>query len=111
MNTKQDVRRSKWIAIVNEFSNSRLTQAEFSRKNDLDAKQLSSWVRKLKHNGSPNQESTQEWVALKTQLPQRISGILPSTLNIKIGCATIEVQDGFNSNLLVQVIDTLRSIC
>ncbi|QNU66557.1 hypothetical protein EHE19_017150 [Ruminiclostridium herbifermentans] len=111
MNTKQDTRRSKWISIVNEFNNSKLTQAEFSRKNDLDAKQLSSWVRKLKHNGLLNQETIQEWVALKSQTPQEFGVNSPSTLNIKIGCATIEVQDGFNSSLLVQVVDTLRSIC
>lgn len=111
MSTKQEARRNKWIAIVNEFNNSCLTQSDFSRKNNLDAKQLSSWIRKLKHNESLNQQTTREWVILEPKSPQKFSENLPNTLNIKIGYATIEVQDGFNSNLLVQVIDTLRSIC
>lgn len=111
MSTKQDGRRNKWIAIVNEFNNSSLTQADFSRKNNIDAKLLSSWIRKFKHNELPNQQVNQQWITLEPQLSQKPSKDLPNTLNIKIGCAAIEVQDGFNSNLLVQVIDTLRSIC
>lgn len=116
MHIENDPRRSKWASIISEFKCSGLSQSDFCKNNELKIKQFNYWFRKFKQeNQSTVQPSAQTSQWIKLEQPNTFHKIngnkLPNVLNVKIGCATIEVQDGFNSSLLVQVIDTLRSIC
>lgn len=118
MHNERHSSRNKWSTIVNEFKNSGLTQAEFSRQNNLDPKQLSFWLRKFKKEEQSIIKPTEppfEWVKIECEgVPQQESASISSSsaaLTLKVGEVSIEIQKGFDSVLLTQVISTLRSIC
>ena len=118
MYNERDAIRNKWSSIATDFKNSGLTQAEFSRQNNLEPKQLSYWLRKFKKEEQsiikPTEPSLQ-WMKIECEeVPQKKAASIRSSsaaLTLKVGEVSIEIQKGFDSVLLTQVISTLRSIC
>lgn len=100
--------REEWEKIIEEFSKSGKSQAQWCRDNNLTFKVFNYWYRKLKGSSktaSKKSENPINWMPVKLETPPS------SKLNIKIGKAVIEIDNGYDENLLLSVIKTLGTIC
>lgn len=105
MKKTYDESRQLWSSRVETFKASGLTQAQFCKNNGYKVKQFNYWLRKFRelNNGSNNNEM--KWIPVSVEDPRA------SKINIRIGSAVIEVENGFDANLLTEVIKTLGAVC
>jgi len=100
--------REEWRERVTSFLKAGKTQAQWSRENSIDPKQLSYWVRKFRKEDTVIKKNKDT----KFIQANIITNTVPNRTNItvKIGIAEIEISPGFNKGLLVEVIKALRTV-
>jgi hypothetical protein len=100
-----------WEAQLKEFECSRKNLTAWCREQGLSIHQAKYWQRKLRRNDPASGQSPQ-WLTFELggsgRADIRRQG---ATLCIKIGPAIIEVEPGYNAELLKDVIRTLGTLC
>ena len=94
--------RRKWKDIVDEFRNSGLTVAEWSRKHDVKAGQLYYWAAKFRQEDLLPASQIQ-WL----QVEAGGSSVSTTAFEVKVGNATIVVRPGFDPELLGGIVRAL----
>ncbi len=103
--TKEQIRQN-WQAVIHQYETSGIkNQSEWCRKNGISLRNFNRWYNRLKNIQSPT-PVVQSWMPV--QITEKSQG---SSLNLRIGKITIEVKDGFQSSLLVQVVKALEEVC
>ncbi len=110
MKTKFQERLEFWKGHIAGLSKSGLSRRAYCQQNDLSISNLDYWRAKLKPAATITEqrpESDKRWVTLRvSDEPARDNGI-----RLRIGRVTIEVEPGFNRELLADVIKIAGSAC
>lgn len=108
--TKKDQRQREWTVRIADYKASGLTMAAWSAANHVTLEQLKYWIRKLKKISPINKtSSTNRFVPLSVSEPS--SSFYTSSLVVRVGRASIELQKGFDPQLLNEVVEALSSSC
>jgi len=100
--------REEWRKRVDEFLKAGKTQAQWSRDNGIDPKQLSYWIRTFKSKENKSVETkTCRFIPANVIRNNNQKAV---GLSVKIGDATIKIEPGFNKELLLQVVKVLGAI-
>ncbi|WP_003545822.1 IS66 family insertion sequence element accessory protein TnpA [Desulfotomaculum nigrificans] len=104
--TKAELRK-EWEARVATFVASGQSTTAWCAAHNLKPHQLRYWLRRLNPKGTPTATPSQ-WVSLE------LNDISPNKdrngLVVRVGQAVIEVQSGFNPELLKEVVQTLTEL-
>lgn len=95
--------RELWAERVQDFLASGLSQRAWCREQGLRPNQLGYWLRKLEAETKPAQSG--RWVRLYS-VGHSGSGVV-----LRIGTVVLEIQRGFDQEVLVDVIRSLIGIC
>jgi len=101
----------QWSGRLKEYECSRKTLTAWCREQGFSIHQAKYWQRKLRRTDLASNQSAQ-WVTFEieglggTAMKRRTTGLC-----IKIGSAIIEIQPGYNADLLKDVIRTLGTLC
>jgi len=100
-------RRQQWKARIEAYRASGLSAKEFCRQHNITTRQLYYWLRKetLKEQTG----NTVQWLPVSLSSKEDISE--DNLLTLKVGPAVIEVREGFNEELLLQVVKVLSALC
>ncbi|CAM3420713.1 MULTISPECIES: IS66 family insertion sequence element accessory protein TnpA [Paenibacillus] len=99
-------RRQLWKARIAAFRASGQKATEWCAAEQINRRQLYNWMRRLE-NERPEGKSG-SWLTVEVeQKPVEAS----SSLEIKIGSASIEVRSGYDAALLADVVRTLQTVC
>lgn len=108
--TKKDQRQREWAERIADYKASGLTMAAWCVANHVTLEQLKYWTRKLKKISSINEiPSTNRFVPLT--VTELSSSIATSSLVVRVGPASIELQKGFDPQLLREAIEALSASC
>jgi len=100
--------QSQWAARVNEFKASGLSQAAWCKTKKINLRTFNYWF--VKSNKAVSQTiKPSSWISLKASELNKIPKA--STLTVKIGQAVVEVKPGFDSKLLLNIVEALSSLC
>jgi len=103
MTEKQN--EQEWKTKIEEFKKSGLTQTQWCKEKGINLRNFNRWYNLLKNQVS-NDKGKTNWIPLKIEKKD-----MNSSLNIKIGKATIEVPEEFNRKLLSDIIQVVIEIC
>ena len=114
--TKGDL-REEWKGIVDEFRDSGLTVAEWSRKHGIRAGKLYYWVAKFRHEDLLPIRQIGQWLEIDAEEPPvsatAFEGkaeepyVSTAVFEVKVGNATIVVRPGFDPELLSGIVKAL----
>jgi transposase-like protein len=99
--------RIEWEQRMDNFMSSGQSASKWCATHDVNIHQFWYWKKRLKAGQTPEIEST-KWLAVEMEDSIEQS---KNKLIVRVGQATVEVSPGFDSNLLADVVRTLRSIC
>lgn len=98
--TKQEL----WEERVQSFLVSGLSRRAWCLEQNIPEHQLGYWLRKLESN-MPAESESKRWVRMQTT-PLGDSGI-----TIQIGDVVLSVKQGFDHQVLVDVVRALTAVC
>ena len=100
MSNKQ--KQELWNERIQEFRASGLSQKAWCEKQGLQIGQLGYWLRKSKTEAN---RSNGRWLTLSTIAP---SG---SGISLRIGSMVLEIERGFDQEVLADVVHSLMTVC
>lgn len=101
--TKEQLKQD-WQEVIHQYETSGVkSQSEWCRENRISIRNFNRWYNKLKKQSTT---LVQGW--LPVQIAEKYQD---SSLNLKIGNVNIEVKEGFQPSLLVEVVKTLGGLC
>jgi hypothetical protein len=92
-----------WSKKVAEFKRSGKIKEEWCQKKNITIKQFNYWLKQF-----PEEPTETQWLPVKVQEEKNILSVSP--LNIKIGAASIEVYPGYDKELLLEILTTLKAL-
>ena len=92
----------QWREQIEDFTTSGMTAQEWSNYNRVPLNQLQYWKRRLKELDKPQSNAT-TWTALEIAQPS------PSSITLRIGGASIDLNSGFDQSLLREVVCALEA--
>ena len=99
-----------WRQHVEAFSYSGLTRNAYCQKNGIRVYQLDYWRKKFKNsNPSAIANDRKEWVPL--QICEERPANKSTGIQLRIDRFTVEIEPGFNPELLSQVLRIVGSAC
>lgn len=108
--TKKEQRREEWIARVADYQASGQTMKAWCAANHTSKDQLRYWLRTLKNRPSSSAaEPAARFVPLSICESSTVAS--SPTLFVHVGTARIELQAGFDAQLLRQVVAALNAPC
>ena len=106
--TKEEL-RLEWAARIEGFNGSRQTQVAFCADHGLDIKRFGYWLRKYRAANQVEERKTSQWLTLEVRNNEISSQ--NNSLKVRMGNAVIEVNQGFDRKLLLDIVKALDSIC
>lgn len=104
-------RRLEWSARTADYKASGLTMSAWCTANHCSKEQLKYWLRKMKDVTSPALPNpSKRFVPVILNDPET-PPVSTSSLIVRVGQASIEIREGFNSPLLREVIKALEMPC
>lgn len=103
-------REKMWESRIEQFKQSGQKLTKWCSINKIRVDTFSYWLAKEKNDAAPKGVDTSQWVSLKIidntpELPSE------SRLTIKIGKAVIDINRGFNPEILLDVVKVLNEVC
>ncbi|MBW4085838.1 IS66 family insertion sequence element accessory protein TnpB [Paenibacillus sp. S150] len=102
--TKAEQRQYEWTERIRDYRSSGLTMSVWCEAQGLTLHQLKYWLRKI--DSSQPRSSTPSFIPV-TVSPRSS----PPALTLRIGPASLDVQEGFSPELLRQVVQALEALC
>jgi len=99
--------RELWLQRVEDFHASGLTQAQWCQKQEVSVNTLRYWLRKLKDEST---DATPEWIQLNVT-DKRVNSATDASIKVHIGSFQIDICQGFEQSILLDVIKTLMVLC
>ncbi|WP_394328172.1 IS66 family insertion sequence element accessory protein TnpA [Caldicoprobacter faecalis] len=84
-----------------------LSAKEFCKQHNISEKQLYYWLRK--ESPKEQTDNTVQWLSVSLSGQEDTSGC--DFLTVKVGPVVIEVRQGFNEKLLLDVVKVLSTLC
>lgn len=103
-------RQREWKVRLADFETSGLKMTHWCSVNHVNLGQMKYWMRKFKKSSTPVPFSTSKSFIPLTAI-EPISPIAPAKLVIRVGPANIELQPGFDPQLLREAIEALSGSC
>ncbi|MBM7581799.1 hypothetical protein JOD02_000636 [Caldicoprobacter guelmensis] len=100
-------RRQQWKARIEAYRASDLSAKEFCKQHNISEKQLYYWLRK--ESPKEQTDNTVQWLPVSLSGQEDTSGC--DFLTVKVGPVVIEVRQGFNEKLLLDVVKVLSTLC
>lgn len=99
-----------WAARIQEYRASEERAADWCRRHQVSLRQLYYWMDKLKRAGHVAAPATgPRWVSFTVQDSGADAEAPP--IVVRVGHATVEVRQGFDPDVLAEVIRTLKAVC
>lgn len=95
----------EWKQYIEDYRSSGLTATAWSEKNKKSVHKLRYWITQFNKENKKVQEKQWISVPIKKQCPDE----LHPSINLKIGFITIEVNSGFDKNVLMDVLSVVQS--
>ncbi|WP_010245199.1 IS66 family insertion sequence element accessory protein TnpA [Acetivibrio cellulolyticus] len=96
----------EWEKLIREFEKSGKTQAQWCREKGLKIKAFNFQYRKYRRDNQNKEEINKtNW------MPIQFEPMMTSKLNIRIGKAIIEIENGYDERLLQTIVKSLEAIC
>lgn len=105
--TKSELEK-KWASRIAAYRASGQTQIAFCKAEGVSHRQLCYWLRKETQKG-PVQIDSHKWIPV--EVSNKRQTYESSSIQIKLGLAEVVVKSGFDQELLLGVLRTLRSLC
>lgn len=106
----KEQRQSVWEARVSEFKASGLKMTLWCSNNGINLEQMKYWMRKFKKFSTAAASSpAKTFVPLTTIEPT--SSVAGPPLIVRVGNARIELQSGFDPQLLRKAVEALSTSC
>lgn len=102
---------SLWQQRIQDWEASGLTQITFCRQHNLNYESFKKWRQRLPADPSSSQRL--RLVPIATSANQHVAATAvdhPKPLTVHIGDLRLDVPQGFDPNLLVQVVRTLQGV-
>lgn len=99
----------EWEGRISEFRMSGQTRRAWCEANQVSIHQFQYWFGKLAHQESGRRPEPGTWAQI--QVKETNQPKIHSALSVRIGSAVIEVRDGFNPSLLLDVVKMLQELC
>jgi hypothetical protein len=99
----------QWLQLAREFQNSGMTRGQYCKQKQIKIFQLDYWRKQLRKPDLPVRSSTKSWIPLQIKNDRAIEE--PSGILLRIGRLTIEVRQGFDRDLLAEVIRVVGPVC
>lgn len=93
-----------WNERIDSFLASGLSQRAWCQEQGLPPQQLSYWLRK--HHRKEGHPGTSRWVSIDA-----ISTSSGSGVSLRVGTITLDVEPGFDQQVLADVLRSLMSVC
>lgn len=95
-----------WDNLIEEFKTSGKSQAQWCREKNLKAKVFNYHYRKHRKmiQNNPSDKKI-NWI------PVKLDQLISAKLNIRVGKAVIEIENGYDEKLLQNVVKSLEAIC
>lgn len=106
--TKTELRQT-WEMRIADLRSSGQSIPVWSGIHNLKIHQVRYWFRKFTTSSQTPVNATPQWLTVQVCNSQQT--VSQSPLFLKVGAATIEVQPGFNRELLLDVVRTLSATC
>lgn len=100
--------KNDWNAIVTAYKTSGQSQTQWCRTNKVNLNNLRYWLQKEK-KATPLAETNCQWVTLDIRAPKPTG--CTQQLTLHIGQVCIEVNPGFDPQLLSDIIRTIIAVC
>jgi hypothetical protein len=100
--------RNEWEHRMADFESSGQSASKWCTANDVNIHQFWYWKKRLKLTQTPVTESATKWLPLEMDDSIEQS---KNKLIVRVGQAAVEVNTGFDPNLLADVVKALRTIC
>ncbi len=103
-------RLQEWTARIADFKTSGLTMSAWCQTHGQTIHQLKYWLRKL-NEPSFSTSSSSNSLPLAINSPSAEFSSPSSPLTVRVGHVGIEIQAGFNPNLLREIVQALDFSC
>ena len=101
-----------WEARISEFRMSGLSRKDWCGVNHVSIHQFQYWAGKLSRHESESELQLGNWAQIELKESVRGSrASIQSALSVRIGSAVIEVRDGYDPSLLLDVVKVLQELC
>jgi len=108
--TKRDQRQREWMTRVTDYKASGLTMAAWCTSNHVTLEQLKYWTRKFKTVASMDTvSSTARFVPLS--VTESVPSLISASIVVRVGHASITLQQGFDPQLLREAVTALSETC
>ncbi|NMB38124.1 MAG: IS66 family insertion sequence element accessory protein TnpB [Firmicutes bacterium] len=106
-NEEQEQKHQLWKERISEYESSGLSIPAWCKEQQIPAHQMRYWLRKFEepNKSALKSKKTSRWVELDTH---KLSG---SGVSLRVGSVVLDIQQGFDRQLLVEVVQVLTSIC
>ncbi len=96
----------EWEKLIKEFEKSGKSQAQWCREKNLKFKAFNYQYRKYRRDNQNEEE-----IDKRNWIPVKFEPMITSKLNIRIGKAIIEIENGYDERLLMNIVKSLEAIC
>jgi hypothetical protein len=101
-----------WERRISEFRMSGQTRGAWCEANQVPVRQFHYWFSKLTRQESVRRLQPGNWAQIQVkETPQAAPPYIQSALSVRIGPAIIEVRDGYNPSLLLDLVKVLQKLC
>ena len=100
-----------WDKRITEYNKSDMTQRDWCRINGITVNQLKYWISKQVKPGESASSSINASGFIPVDVSEEISIPKNNKLILKIANVSIEIEPGYNKELLSDLLSTLKSIC
>lgn len=102
----------EWESRIAEFRVSGQSRRAWCEANHVSIRQFQYWYGKFSRQESESRLQPGTWAQI--QLKESVQGgdpTIQSALSVRIGPVVIEVRDGYNPSLLLDVVKVLQKLC
>lgn len=102
MNKRKSV--EEWTALVKEYNSSGLNLTAWCKEKELSKSYFYPHLKKIKSIAAETSE--QKWVAIA--LPESVE---KSSISLKVGNITLDIKNGFDKEILLNVLSVVMKLC
>jgi hypothetical protein len=102
----------QWEERISEFRMSGQTRRAWCEANHVSLRQFHYWFGKISSQGSKSRSQPGPWAQIQVKETVQVGRpSIQSALSVRVGPAVIEVRDGYNPSLLLNVVKVLQELC
>ena len=110
MESKKEL-REKWEKCIKEYKESNMNISAWCKANNIKPTTFKNWLYKDRDkNKNKAKAEKAEWLPVEINNNDSLDNT-EQTITINVGCASINVKEGFNKKLLQEIITVIKESC